>query len=73
MYNVILQIYWNDVDIFGTQSPPSCPSILVTVSAGDRPDIVTRLKYCVTLRGIKPDNKILYILRSLVNSSIGKF
>ena len=73
IYNVILQIYRNDVDRFDAQIPPSCPSILATVSAGDRPDTATRLKYCVMLRGIKPDNKMLYILRSLGNSSTGKF
>ena len=69
----ILQIYQNDVDRFGAQIPPSCPSILVTLSADDRPDTVTTLNYCVTLRGIKPDNKILHILRSFDNTSIGKF
>ena len=26
-------LYKNDVDMFGFENPPSCPSILITVSA----------------------------------------
>lgn len=58
----IYQIYKTDVDNFGCRSPASVPFILITVSAG--PGAVTRLNYCVPLRGIEPDQKI-YIIRSL--------
>ena len=57
--------------MFGSEDPPSYGSILITVSAEHRSDTVTRIKYCVPLRGIKPDNRKIYIVRSL-NSNDGE-
>ena len=59
------QIYKSDVDTFGSEDPPSCASILITVSAEHRSDTVTRIKYYIPLRGIKPHNKKIFIVRSL--------
>ena len=59
------QIYKSDVDTFGSEDPPSCASILITVSAEHRSDTVTRIKYCILLRGIKPHNKKIVIVKSL--------
>ena len=59
------QIYKRDVDKFGSEDPPSCSSILITVSAEQGSDTVTRIKYCVPLKGIKPDNRKIFIVRSL--------
>ena len=50
--------------MFGAQTPASVPFILVTVSADDGPNTVTRLNYHVPLRGIKPDQEI-FIIRSI--------
>ena len=61
------------MDSSDVEVPPSCPFIVVTVSADERPDTVTRLNYCVLLSGIKPDNRMIYIVRSLDNISRGKF
>ena len=57
--------------MLGSEDPPSYGSILITVSAEHRSDTVTRIKYCVPLRGIKPDNRKIYIVRSL-NSNDGE-
>ena len=58
--------------MFGSQNPPSCPSILITVSARHGPDTVDEINYSVPLRGIKPNNMKIYIVRSLGNSRNGK-
>ena len=58
--------------MFGSQNPPSCPSILITVSAKHGPDTVDEIKYRIPLRGIKPDNMKINIIRSLDNSRSGK-
>ena len=59
--------------MFGVQTPACVPSILITVSADDRDDTVTILYYCIPLRGIKPDNRKLYIVRSLDSRRNGKY
>ena len=58
--------------MFGSQNPPSCASILIDVSANHGPDTVTRIKYSIPLKGIKPDNMKINIMRSLDNSRNGK-
>ena len=58
--------------MFGSQNPPSCPSILITVSAGHGPDTTTRIKYGISLTGIKPDDMKINIIRSIGNSRNGK-
>ena len=72
MYKFILQILKSDVDMFPTQSPPSFPSILITISAQPRPDTVTTLNYFISLKGIKPDNANIPIIRSISNIDDGK-
>ena len=57
------------MDKFGAQTPASVPFILITVSADDGPNTVTRLNYRVPLRGIKPDREII---QSLVNDRNSK-
>ena len=54
--------------MFGLQNPPSVPSILVTVSAYSENNTGTRIKYSVPLKGIKPENKKINIIRSLPSS-----
>ena len=51
--------------MFGLQNPPSVPSILITVSADSGPNTATRIKYSVPLKGIKPENRKINIIRSL--------
>ena len=58
--------------MFGVQIPARVPDILITVSVDVGPDTVTRLNYCVPLRGIKPDNRKIYIVRSLDERRSGK-
>ena len=58
--------------MFGSEDPPSCASILITVSARHGTDTVTEIKYGIPLRGIKPNNMKIYIIRSLDNSRNGK-
>ena len=65
-------LFKSDIDILCSQNPPSCPSILITVSARHEPDTVDEIKYGISLRGIKPDNMKIYIIRSLDNSRNGK-
>ena len=72
MYTFILQIYKCDVDMVAAQSPPSFPSILITISAKPGPDTVTTLKYSISLKGIKPDNMKIHITRSISNIDDGK-
>lgn len=60
-----LQTYKRDVDMYGSQDPPVCPTVLITVSAEDDPSTVTKLKYKISLRGIKPCGRIMYIVRNL--------
>ena len=62
--------------MFGYEDPPSCrpscPSILITVSAGHEPNTVDEIKCGISLRGIKPDKMNINIIRSLGNSRNGK-
>ena len=58
--------------MFGSEDPPSCPSILITVSAKHETNTVTEIKYGIPLRGIKPDKTKINIIRSLSNSRNGK-
>ena len=58
--------------MFGSNSPPNCPSILITVSARHGPDTMDEIKYGIPLRGIKPDNTKINIIRSLDNSRNSK-
>ena len=53
------------MDKSASEDPPSCPSILITVSAGHGPDTLDEINYTVPLRGINPINKKIYIIRSL--------
>ena len=64
-------LYKRVVDMFGSQNPPSYRSILITVSARHGPDRVDEIKYSIPLRGIKPDNMKINIIRSLDNSRNG--
>ena len=57
--------------MFGVQTPASVPFILITVSADDGPNTVTRLNYRVPLRGIKPYQEI-FIIRSIGNDGNSK-
>ena len=67
MCTFILQISKSDVDMFAAQSPPSFPSILITISAEPGPNTVTTLNYFISLKGIKPDNAKIHITRSISN------
>ena len=58
----------SDEEIFGSEDPPSCTSILITVSAKHRSDTVIRIKYCIPLKGIKPHNRKIFIICSLSNN-----
>ena len=58
--------------MFVSQNPPFCPSILITVSARHGTDTVDEIKYGILLRGIKPDNTKINIIRSLDNSRNSK-
>lgn len=53
------------------QDPPYFPSILITVSVEDGPNTMTKLNYCLPVKGIKPDNTKIVIVRS--RSSAGKY
>ena len=53
------------MDSFGVQSPPSVPSRLITISAEKGTNTVTQLKYCVSLRGVIPNDMELFLIRSL--------
>ena len=56
----------------GSADHPFCPSILITVTAEHGPDTVDEIKYGIPLRGIKPDNTKIYIIRSFGISRNGK-
>ena len=56
------------MDKFSSQNPPSCASILITVSVGDKPDIVAEIKYRVPFRGVISDMKNITIMRSISNN-----
>ena len=58
--------------MFVLQNPPSVPSILITVSADSGHNTATRLRYSVTLTGIKPENRKINIIRSLLSND-GKY
>ena len=68
MCTFILQIYKSNVDIFTARSPPRFPSILITILAEPGPDTVTTLNYSISLKGIKPDNMKIPIIRSICNT-----
>ena len=68
MCTFILYIYKSDVDMFASQSPPCFPSILITISAEYGPDTVSTLNCCMSLKGIKPDNMKIPIIRSICNT-----
>ena len=51
--------------MFASVDPPSYPSLMITVSAEDGPDTVTEINYSMPLKGINPNNKKIYIIRSL--------
>ena len=63
------------MDTFGSQNPPTCASMLITVSARHGPDTVDEIKCGIPLRGIKPDNTKINIIRSLdiSRNSNGKY
>ena len=67
MYTFILQICQTDVDMFAAQYPPYFPSILISISADYGPDTVTTLNYFISLKGIKPENMKIPIIRSISN------
>ena len=50
----------------------SFPSILTTVSAEPGPNTVSRLHYSISLKGIKPDNMKISIIRSIGNTNHDK-
>ena len=54
------------------QNPPSVPSILITVSADSGHNTATRIKYSIQLKGIKPENRKINIIRSLPSND-GKY
>ena len=58
--------------MFGSEDPPSCHSLLITVSARHGPDTEVEIKYGIPIRGTKPANRKIYIIRSLGNSRNGK-
>ena len=58
--------------MLGSEDPPSCASILITLSAIHGSDTATRIKYGISLTGIKPDDWKINIIRSLGNSRNGK-
>ena len=58
--------------MFGLQNPPFVPSILITVSADSGYNITTRIKCSVPLKGIKPENRMINIIRSLPSNE-GKY
>lgn len=64
----MIQIDQSDVDIYGSQDPPNFPSILITVSVENEPNTATRLNCCLPVKGIKPDNTKIFIVRSCNNA-----
>ena len=58
--------------MFGSEDPPSCASILITVSAKHGPNTVDEIRYGIPLRGIKPDKAKINIIRYLGNNRNGK-
>ena len=62
-----MQIHKSVVDKYVAENPPSVPSIPITITADDRPDTVTQLKYRVPLKGVVPDDMELYLIRSLAD------
>ena len=67
MCTSILQIFKSDVDMFAAQSPPSFPFTLITILAESGPNTVTTLNYSLSLKGIKPENMKIPIIRSISN------
>ena len=57
------------MDRFGSEMPPQFPSILITISTEYGRNTVTTLNYPVSLKGIKPDNTKIYIVRSISSAS----
>ena len=55
--------------MFGSEDPPYFPSILITVSVKAGPDTVSELNYSVPLKGIKPDNTKIFIVRYFSTSN----
>lgn len=66
------QIHQSDVDKFGVQDPPSCPSTLITIYVEHRPETAKTIDYSIPLKGIKPGNVKLIIVRSLRGSTTSK-
>lgn len=62
---ILLQVSKSDVDTFGALSPPSFPSILITISADHNPSTVRRINYSVPLKGIESSVKKIYIVQFL--------
>lgn len=69
---LISQIHQSDVDKFGIQVPPSCPSTLITISVEHLPETAKKLDHSIPLKGIKPDNVKVIIVRSLRGSTTSK-
>ena len=70
---LISQIKQSVVDKYGIQVPPSCPSILITISVEHSPETVKKIDHSIPLKGIKPDNiEVIYIVRSLNGSTTSK-
>ena len=57
------------VDEFSALSPPSFPSILITISADHSPSTVRRINYSVPLKGVESNVKKICIVQSLSGSS----
>ena len=62
--------------MYGSQKkdPSYISSILITVSVENGPNTVTKLNYCLPVKGIKPDNtkKLLYdLVTMLVSPKLG--
>ena len=58
--------------MFVLQNPPSVPSILITVLAKSGHNTATEIKYSIPLKGIKPENRKINIIRSLPSND-GKY
>ena len=70
---LISQIHQSDVDKYGIQVPPSCPSILITIYVEHSPETVKKIDHSIPLKGITPGNvKVIYIVRSLSGSTTSK-
>ena len=59
------------MDVFGSEDPPSCPTVLITVSARHGPDTVVEITNSATDNAAKTKmEKSVLLMRALIPLSI---